>query len=799
MLNFLKNAKKTKKLKTKKLIVYFLWLCLVGLISLSIALIYLIRDLPSMAEISNRQVVESTKIYDRKEEVLLYEISSGQKRTVVPLDEIPQFLKEATIVVEDENFYIEPAFDWRAIIRASLANLKSGRVVQGGSTITQQLAKKAFLSDEQKITRKIKELVLAVQLNRNYSKDKILELYLNEIPYGPTVYGVEAASEAYFSKHAKDLNLAESALLAAIPRAPSYYSPWGNHTDELFSRQIFILKKLRLLNKIDDQQLEFALNYKISFSPQNTGIKAPHFVLAVQDYLVQKYGEDLVREGGLRVITTLDWDLQESAEKIVAEGASRNETLYKGKNAALLAQDAKTGQILAMVGSRDYFDTQNDGNFNVATQGLRQPGSALKPFIYLGAFLKGYSPQTVIFDVPTNFDTTGNPERAYQPENFDGIFRGPVSLKSALAQSINVPAVKVLYLIGLNNALKLANSLGLETLQDPSNYGLSLVLGGGAVKMIDLVEAYSILATEGVKHNQIMVLEVKDKNGNTIESFSDKPQKVIESQYAKILNSILSDPDARAPLFHNSLSLTVFPDRDVALKTGTSNDYRDAWALGYTPSLVVGVWAGNNNNSPMQKQGGSILAAVPIWSNFMSEAIKKYPSETFTRPEPIIPNKPFLAGNFATEPEYHSELYFINKNDPAGPPPQNPAQDPQFNSWESSFVSWAKENKHILDNYYNPDAMGGSSPIIQIINPSPGAYIQNSFSVSIKIFSRNELSSIKFTLNGQFLGEEANLPSGNSSITKNFTVNNLSLQNKLDIAAVDKFGTETNAYIIVYH
>src|SRR3989344_4982771 len=373
-------------------------------ISFSFIIFFISKNLPSGAELDERKISQSTRIYDRTGTILLYKIHTGENRTVVPLADIPQFLKDATIVTEDENFYSDPGFSWTAILRAFMVNALHGKILQGGSTITQQLAKNAFLSSDQTISRKLKEFLLAVKLDRRYPKDEILSLYLNQIPYGPTAYGVEAASELYFKKSAGDLDLAEAAILAALPRAPSYYSPWGNHLKELLGRQNYVLQRMYKLGKITREELNAALAKKIEFAPQVTvGILAPHFVEAVKEYLIQKYGEGVVREGGLKVITTLDWDLQQLGEKVVKEGAERNETLYKGKNAALVAEDPKTGQIFSLVGSRDYFDVKNEGNFNVATQGLRQPGSALKPFAYLTLFEKGYSPDTVLFDVPTEF------------------------------------------------------------------------------------------------------------------------------------------------------------------------------------------------------------------------------------------------------------------------------------------------------------------------------------------------------------------------------------------------------------
>lgn len=688
-----------------KLIAIFLSAFLVAAVLGLIIILQVAKNLPNPEQLTTRQINQSTKIYDRTGQILLYEIHGEEKRTVVPFDQIPDFVKEATIAIEDQGFYTHAALDWRAIVRALFTNIIHGKIVEGGSTITQQLAKKAFLTDEQTITRKLKELILSYQIEKNYSKDEILNLYLNQIPYGANAYGIEAAAQTYFSKSAKDLNLAEAAALAALPQAPSYYSPWGSHRTEFEARKNYILEQMQRLGLIDEQQKQDAQSFKLNFPSSNIGsIKAPHFVMMVKDYLASKYGDDELDTGGLKVITTLDWNLQQSAEKVVSNGAARNTDLYQGKNAALVAQDAKTGQVLALVGSKDYFDTANDGNFNVAAQGLRQPGSSIKPFAYITAFQKGYLPESVIFDLPTEFSSYSNDcpitninfsndnPLCFHPENYDGQFRGPVNFRQALGQSINVPSVKVLYLAGLADTIKTAQNFGITTLNNPSRYGLSLVLGGGEVKLIDMVGAYSVFAQDGVRHRQSTILEVDDDKGNVLEKYLDQATQVIEPQYAQKINDVLSDVDTRAGLFQSSLNLTTFPDREIALKTGTTNDYRDAWCLGYTPSLVVGVWAGNNDNAPMQKHAGSILAAVPIWHDFMGQALVDRAPEFFNKPtQPDETQlKPVLKGQYlsASDGQPHDILYYLDKNDPLGPAPANPQSDSQFLNWEVPIRNW---------------------------------------------------------------------------------------------------------------
>jgi penicillin-binding protein 1C len=772
------------------------------------------RDLPTNEQIVNRQIDQSTKIYDRTGETLLWEIGGNQKRTILPFDEIPRSIKDATIAIEDERFYQEAALDWRGIVRALVANLRHRGVVQGGSTITQQLARNAFLAPDRtfvgKFVRKFKEFVLAVRLNRFYSKDEILGLYLNEIPYGSTLYGIEAASQGYFAKTAKELTLGESATLAALVKAPTYYSPWGNHRKELLARQQLVLKKMRELRMISEEEERRARETPLKFEAQSKGIQAPHFAIAVQDYLVKKYGEDMVRKGGLRIVTTLDWELQQLAEKAVAEGAARNEKLYGGKNAALVAQDPKTGQVLAMVGSRDYFDIENEGNFNVATDGFRQPGSALKPFVYLAAFEKGYAPQTLLFDVPTEF-TSGDPRcpaipdldkelpSCFHPENFDQQFRGPVTLRTALAQSINVPAVKTLYLVGLRRAIETANKFGLVTLNDPDRYGLSLVLGGGEVRLIDLVGAYATLSQEGVRHNQALVLEVKDAEGKTLERFEDAPSQVVDASYPRLINDILADRQERAGLFQGSLSLTTLPDYQVALKTGTSNDYRDAWVVGYTPFLATGIWAGNNDNTPMHRQGGSILAAVPIWHAFMSEAVKKYQPEFFAQPDAPVPDKPLISGLLPADGQLHSMLYYVDKNDPLGPQPEDPSRDPQFTNWETGVAEWVRgQGGGALNVPASPAGAVSSLVRLSIQEPLDGASVSGTLRVRAQAESNSPLTVLRVYVNGALQKELKEGLGTRYALDAVLALERNEAQSLIEVEVVNASGGQRREGVIVY-
>lgn len=745
-----------------------------------------IQSLPSPDQFHTRQVSQSTKLYDRTGERLLYEIHGAEKRTVIPFDAIPSYVKTATLAAEDAEFYTQPAFDWRGIARAFIANLREGQTVQGGSTITQQLAKNAFLTSEKTYLRKIKELILALEFEDKYSKDDIFSFYLNQIPYGSNAYGVEAASQTYFGKSVRDLSLAEAASLAALLKAPSYYSPWGSRLTDLLARKNYVLDRMAELGSISTKARDNAKAETLLFVPPSLGtIVAPHFSLAVKEYLVGRYGDAVVESGGLRVITTLDMPLQELAETAVREGSARNLELYGSANAALVAQDPKTGQVLALVGSKDYFAApepegctpgltcQFEGNFNVATQGLRQPGSALKPFVYLTAFEKGYTPETTFFDVSTEFDVREDPTTSYRPVNFDGLTRGPVTMGAALAQSLNIPAVKTLYLAGFDDVLQKLHGYGITTLQERWRYGLSLTLGGGEVKLIDLVNAYATLAQNGVRHEQTPVLSVKDAEGRVLEEYHDTAKRADDGTYAKVITRILSDPDLRYPIFRNSNALTIFPDYEVALKTGTSEDHHDAWTVGYTPFLTVGVWAGNNNNQAMIRQGSSILAAVPVWHAFMKDALLRYPPESFERPAPLpVASKPMLDGRWnvsalsggVLSPQIHSILYYVDRRDPAGPIPSRPENDSQFKNWEDAVLGWARTNVPNFSSYNAPLGEGAafssigmnvapalsqtSEVAVERLSPDNGSFIEGPLVVNAALSTRNhELSRVELYFN----------------------------------------------------
>jgi 1A family penicillin-binding protein len=634
-----KDKKKTSALLVLKILGFGFLALVFGLL---LIFVWYAKDLPRPEKFTERALVQSTKIYDRTGQHVLYEIYGEEKRTYVPLDKIPDNIKKAVIATEDANFYHHIGIDFAGMFRAFLVDLRIGNLTYGGSTIPQQLIRSTYLTLDKTAQRKIREIILTLELDRRYSKDQILEWYLNQIPFGRNAYGVEAASQAYFGKSVTDISVSQAATLSALIKAPSYYSA-GDHIDELMNRKNYVLDRMQKEGFLNKEDTESAKKEDIKLVKMSQPIEAPHFVMFVKDYLVQKYGEDFLKEKGLKVYTSLDWDLQKTAETVVKSGAETNKA-YHAYNAALVASDPKTGEILAMVGSKDWFATSSypagcestpevdclfEPYTNVALRG-RQPGSAFKPFVYATAFEKGYDDKYVVIDEQTDFGVWGN--QHYIPQNYDGRFRGPVTLRQSLAQSLNVPSVKVLaYLAGLDDSIQAAKNFGITTLNNPSSfYGLAIVLGGGEVKLLDMVSAYGVFATEGMNVAPVSILKIEDSEGNVIEQNKKTSRRVLSSEPARLISDILSDNEARAPIF-GANSVMHFTDYQVAVKTGTTQDNRDGWIVGYTPSIVVGVWGGNNDNSSMAREPGMVIAG-PIWRAFMDKALLKFPKENFTKP-----------------------------------------------------------------------------------------------------------------------------------------------------------------------
>jgi len=770
-----------------------LGLIVVGFFAFTLYAAYVSRDLPDPNVLLTRDVAQSTKIYDRTGTKLLYEIHGDEKRTLIKIEDIPDYAKWATIALEDRQFYEHHGIYWRGLIRAVVMSVLKGQRIQGTSTLTQQLVKNALLTNERTLDRKIRELILSLQIERRFTKDQILQLYMNEIPYGSTLYGIEAASQTYFGKSAKDLTLDEAALLASIPQQPEFFNPYGtgyygDNRDALVARQHHDLDLLAEQGHVTQEEADAAKQVDTikKILPRTIGdIHAPHFVMYVRSQLVEKYGQKAVEQGGLNVITTLDYDKQAAAEEEVAKGVEDRGERYGFSNAALISLDPKTGEVLAMVGSKDFFDNENDGQVNVTLR-PRQPGSSFKPIVYAAGFARGYLPSTTLWDVTTVFKTDA---ANYTPRDYSLKEIGPVSIRQALAGSLNIPAVKMLYLVGIGRTLDLAEQLGYTTLQDRSRFGLSLVLGGGEVKPIEHASAFGVFANNGVRVPTASILKVTDPDGNVLEEWQ-KPegQQVLEPQVAQLLNDVLSDNNARAYIFGSNNRLTL-PDRPVAAKTGTTNDFHDAWVAGYTPNLVSVVWVGNNDNTKMKSGADGSIVASPIWQNYMKRATKDMPVENFQKPSPSSTTKPVLLGNANeqtvqvnrltgklagpnTPPELiedrtgyvaHNILYYIDKEDPLGPPPTNPAADPQFSNWEGAVQAWVQEKEwHTtstvpteVDNQYSDEF----KPSLRILFPTNDSVVTNRlFPISVEVSAQRPLAHVDAYLENQLIGTSYNAP-----------------------------------------
>lgn len=767
------NNKNRSTNKTRRRKIFMILIKLVGIFALIIliAFIWLSRGLPNPNQLINREIAQSTKIYDRTGQNILYEISGDQKRTLVTLKDIPDNVKHATIAIEDKNFYKHGGFSLWAMFRTAITNVIFNRSA-GGSTLTQQFIKNAVLTNEKSITRKIKEIILSQRLENRFSKDEILQMYLNEIPYGSNTYGVEAASQKYFGKHVQELNLSEAATLAALTQAPSRYSPYGPNKELLLGRKDYVLTLMAEQNYISDAERDTAKKVVIKFKDPDNNITAPHFIMYIKSILAERYGENMIEQGGLKIYTTLDLNKQKIAESVIKEQTKNYPTKYNANNAALVSIDPKTGQILAMVGSRDYFDDTIDGQVNIATS-LRQPGSSMKPIVYAALFEKGYTPATILYDVVTNFST--DPSNPYTPHNYDLKERGPVSIRQALAGSLNIPAVKAIYLAGINNVLDLAESLGYTSLSNRSRFGLSLVLGGAEVHLLEHTNAYSAFARDGQLSSPTGILKVQDNAGKILEEYVPSEKKVLDSQIARLINSILSDNNARTYIFGAKNDLTL-SDRTVAAKTGTTNDYHDAWTIGYTPSVVTGVWVGNSDNKAMKKGSDGSILAGPIWQKYMSQILVGTPVETFKEPDDYKKGKAIIDGTIPSQtvlidkntgllansttaqdaiiekdiPFYHDILYYVDKNNPLGPIPIDPSKDPQFSAWENAVQNWVTKNASSSINLLNQQEFGKieNIPNINILNPQNGdEIVDKNLIINIEATAKQGVSRVEYYLN----------------------------------------------------
>lgn len=651
----------------------------IGLVVVTIGTAFLFlwyaKDLPRPDKIK-RSEGYSTVVLDRNG-VNLYDIYEGENRVPVIWEDIPANLKDATIAIEDKEFYKHPGLSTAGIGRA-LVNIFIFRNFQGGSTLTQQLVKTVLLSSEQTLPRKMKEAILAIQIERKYTKNEILQMYLNEVPYGGPAVGVEAAAQYYFGKPVRELTLTESVILAGLPQSPSRLSPFGSDPEAYIYRSEQVARRMREDGYIPhetEEQIKAQLRTTTFADKSASGLKAPHFVAFVREQLVEKYGEKMVEGGGLKVTTTLDSHTQNEAQKIVAEEVTKAAKL-KVTNGSAVVIDPKSGEILAMVGSKDYNATDSGGyKFNVATQGLRQPGSAIKPLTYAAAFKKGYTPASMLMDVETKYPSGEKDKPEYNPKNYDGKYRGPMQLRFGLGNSINTVAVKISALTGIRDVLKLSFDMGLTTLE-PTNdnlkrFGLSLTLGGGEVRLIDLTSAFGVFANGGIRHDPVAILKVEDTKGQILYEYKKgSGRSVLSKEIAFLISDILSDNTARRAVF-GERSLLVISGKTVAVKTGTTDDKRDNWTVGFTPSVVVGTWVGNNDNSPMNPSLASgITGASPIWSRIIKELLKDSSDEPFIRPDGIVESEvDSLMGGVPIEGGPRRKEFFIRGTEPTGVSP----------------------------------------------------------------------------------------------------------------------------------
>lgn len=803
----------------------------VGVILLTI---FLFVGLPlfSLALPSPDKIVRTqgfaTQILDRNGAVL-YDVYANQNRTPVQISDIPQYLKDATVSVEDKNFYTHSGFDPIGMLRGFLRIFRGGRA-EGGSTLTQQLVKNALLTSDRTLIRKLKEFVLSVEIEKKYSKDQILQMYLNEVPYGGTAWGVGAAAQTYFGKDVKDLNLVESAILAGMPQSPSTYSPYSSTPKAYIQRSKDVLRRMREDGKISKEQETSAVAAlpNVSFQPRGAGFKAPHFVQYVQKILEDRYGQAAVEQGGLKVTTTLDSTLQDMAQTVVAEEIAKVEKQHITNGAAVVL-NPETGEILAMVGSKNFNAPDYDGQVNVTTS-LRQPGSSFKPFTYVTAFKKGYTPATLLMDVPTSFPGgANNPD--YNPVNYDGKFVGPIQVRYALANSRNIPAVKMLAMVGIKDVLQTATDMGVTTLPPTTDtlnrVGLSLTLGGGEVRLLDMADAYSAFVNKGFRIDPVAILKVTDVNGKVLEN--NNPQKgrsVLTEEQAFLIDSILSDNESRKDAFGLNSQLNV---ANVMVKTGTTNDRRDNWTIGGNDNAIVGVWVGNNDNSPMLNVASGISGASPIWRRIVLEIAKTKPAVTFKQPDNVVSVPVDIISGFASHDGFPSRNEFFIKGTEPGTDTvhvmlkvcksdgklANPSdiaagnydnkefyvfkeEDPTArsggpNKWQEGILNWINGQS---DSKYHPpsDYCGTNNPVdVQFTNPhDQDSGLPGNFTITFTANSNSSITQADVQVDGAI---KCNFNSGNN--TYSCPVNLSNGVHTLKAEATDSQNHQSNRVITI--
>lgn len=781
------------------------------------------RDLPNPNSLVAREVSQSTKIYDRTGEHLLYEVAPDEKRTLITIDQIPDVMRKATISAEDRDFYTHNGFSIRGLMRGSLRYVASfGRLKQSGSTITQQLVKNAVLTSEKSLSRKVKEIILSIAIEQRFSKDQILQMYLNEIGYGGVNYGVEAAAQTYFGKSVSDVTLAEAATLAGLPNRPSVLL---QNPDLLKERRDWILDGMVEEGYVSAEDAEKAKAEPIALKQIVSSIEAPHFVLWVRSQLEEEYGTAAVERGGLRVLTTLDYDKQMAAEEAVKKGVETAGPRYGFKNGGLVSLDPKTGEVLAMVGSPDYNNDEIAGQVNVTLRPL-QPGSSIKPLVYAAAFEKGYTPNTILWDVATNF---GGANGGYEPQNYNGSFNGPVTIRKALQGSLNIPAVKMLYLVGLDDAEAFMKKLGYTTDIDTKRVGLTMVLGGAEVTPIEHARAYATLANGGVRHDIAPVLKIEDSSGTVLfEKKNDEGTRVIDGNIAAMTSDVLSDNASRQYIFGSLSSNLTLSDRPVAVKTGTTNSNKDAWTAGYTPSVVAVVWVGNANGTLMKSGADGSVVAAPIWKQYMTAAVKGTPSEGFPVAEIPTRNKPMFdgrlpgntitidtaTGKLATDKtperfreerfcgEYHDILYYVDRNDPLGPAPINPERDPQFASWEGAVQRFVNGGSGGNMSGFAPCTppegqddihTSENAPTLEVLSPVAGDRLGRSFELRTNVSARYNFDRLEIDLDGAHITTLRSATGG--SITLPSWADEGA--HRLTVTALDEFDNSTSVTVSI--
>lgn len=785
---------------TRSNLQFFTTIAIVGFFVFLAAILFVVilfawyaKDLPNPDKVQRTSGL-STVILDRNGESL-YDIYQNANRIPVPLTDIPKYCQEGTIAVEDKTFYTNPGISTTGILRALISTLVF-RNVEGGSTLTQQLVKNVLLTNEQTLPRKIKEAILAIQIDRKYTKDQILQMYLNEAPYGGATSGMESASELYFGTSVKDLNLVQCAILSGLPQDPNNYSPFIGQPKAYVGRTQIVLRSMRD-NGYITAAAETAAEKTISgvqFVSDTGGLRAPHFIAYVKDQLVAKFGAAAVDGGGLKVTTSLDWKLQQQAQQIVKEEVDKAKYLSVSNGAAVVI-DPKTGEILAMVGSKDYSSTDSGGfKFNVVTQGLRQPGSSIKPFTYATALKKGYTAATLLMDVDTKYPSGDPTKPEYEPKNYDGKFRGPTQLRYALGNSINTIAVKLSAMVGVKDILTTANDMGISSLAPTTDnlqrLGLSMTLGGGEVTLLDLTSAYGVFATEGMRQAAVSILKVEDANGKVLYQYNPpSPQRVIAADVSYMISDMLSDNDARKDEFGLNSYLHI-AGYTVAAKTGTTDDKRDNWTIGYTPSVVVGAWVGNNDNSPMnQALASGITGAAPIWNRIMRAALSGKKDEPFVRPSNIIEmDIDAYGGGTPVSGEPTRKERFIKGTEPTGPASiyqnvkmsrhdssklanaveitngqydlkqyivfteQDPVSSDGKNRWQDAINAWVATQG---DSKFHPptDTYQGTDQIgMNVQSPKDNTRVDsNSVNLQVKITALNGLDRIEISVDGSIV------------------------------------------------